>query len=330
MQILKRKKESAEVDKLFFKTQKTSHLNWQSYINGFKNYMQLERTLSKNTVDSYLRDVEKLVNFLRVEQIEAAPEDLKHEDFLNFLKFMNELGLELRSQSRMISGIKAFYKYLLLEDLIDSNPTELLESPKMDRRIPEVLTYEEIQEMLAAIDLSHPQGTRNRAMLETLYACVLRVSELINLKLTNLFLDVGFIKVIGKNDKERLIPIGEEAVKHINFYTETDRKKLKIHPDHENIVFLNRRGKGLSRVMIFYLIKDLAKAAGIQKTTSPHTFRHSFATHLIEGGADLKAVQDMLGHESITTTEIYTHLDNDFPKETILMYHPLNQRSKEE
>ncbi len=290
--------------------------------------MQLERTLSKNTVESYLRDVEKLVNFLRIEDIEATPGELQHEDFLTFLKFMNELGLELRSQSRMISGIKSFYKYLLLEDIIDTNPTELLESPKMDRRIPEVLTYEEIQEMLSAIDLSHPQGTRNRAMLETLYACGLRVSELINLKLTNMFLDVGFIKVVGKSDKERLVPIGEEAIKHINFYLETDRKQQKIHPDHENIVFLNRRGKGLTRVMIFYLIKDLAKAAGIQKTISPHTFRHSFATHLIEGGADLKAVQDMLGHESITTTEIYTHLDNDFLKETILMFHPLNQRPK--
>jgi len=288
--------------------------------------MKLERTLSKNTVESYLRDVGKLVNYLQIEGIELSPGELTHEDFLSFLKFMNELGLELRSQSRMISGIKSFYKYLLLEDIIDNNPTELLESPKMDRRIPAVLTYEEIQSMLSAIDLSHPQGTRNRAMLETLYACGLRVSELINLKLTNMFLDVGFVKVVGKSDKERLVPIGEEAIKHIQFYVETDRKKLKIHPDHENIVFLNRRGKGLTRVMIFYLIKDYAKAAGIEKTISPHTFRHSFATHLIEGGADLKAVQDMLGHESITTTEIYTHLDNDFLKETILQFHPLNQK----
>jgi len=288
--------------------------------------MKLERTLSDNTVESYLRDVGKLVNYLQIEGIELSPGELTHEDFLSFLKFMNELGLELRSQSRMISGIKSFYKYLLLEDIIDNNPTELLESPKMDRRIPAVLTYEEIQSMLSAIDLSHPQGTRNRAMLETLYACGLRVSELINLKLTNMFLDVGFVKVVGKSDKERLVPIGEEAIKHIQFYVETDRKKLKIHPDHENIVFLNRRGKGLTRVMIFYLIKDYAKAAGIEKTISPHTFRHSFATHLIEGGADLKAVQDMLGHESITTTEIYTHLDNDFLKETILQFHPLNQK----
>jgi len=288
--------------------------------------MKLERTLSDNTVESYLRDVGKLVNYLQIEGIELSPGELTHEDFLSFLKFMNELGLELRSQSRMISGIKSFYKYLLLEDIIYNNPTELLESPKMDRRIPAVLTYEEIQSMLSAIDLSHPQGTRNRAMLETLYACGLRVSELINLKLTNMFLDVGFVKVVGKSDKERLVPIGEEAIKHIQFYVETDRKKLKIHPDHENIVFLNRRGKGLTRVMIFYLIKDYAKAAGIEKTISPHTFRHSFATHLIEGGADLKAVQDMLGHESITTTEIYTHLDNDFLKETILQFHPLNQK----
>lgn len=288
--------------------------------------MRLERTLADNTVESYLRDVEKLVNWLKMEQIDQTPGNLTHEDFMAFIKFMNELGLEIRSQARMISGIKAFYKYLLIEDLIDNNPTELLESPRVGRRVPAVLSYGEIQRLLDAIDVSTLHGTRNRAMLETLYACGLRVSELINLKISNLFLDVGFIKVTGKGDKERLVPIGEEAIKQIEFYTNGYRNKLKIHPDHENFLFLNRRGKSLSRIMVFYIIKDLAALVGIEKNISPHTFRHSFATHLIEGGADLRAVQDMLGHESITTTEIYTHLDNDFLKETILTFHPLNQR----
>jgi integrase/recombinase XerD len=289
--------------------------------------MRLERALSANTIESYLRDVSKLVEYLEIENINKAPGFLELEDFEKFLVFMGKIGLDVRSQARLISGIKAFYKYLLMEDLIENNPTELLEAPKLSRKIPEVLTYGEIQAMLEAIDLSTPFGTRNRAMLETLYACGLRVSELINLKITNLFLDVGFIKVIGKNDKERLVPIGEEAGKQIRLYMEHDRKKLpKIPKEEENFVFLNRRGKHLTRVYVFMLIKDLAKEVGIQKNISPHTFRHSFATHLVEGGADLKAVQDMLGHESITTTEIYTHLDKEYLKETILQFHPMNKR----
>ena len=298
---------------------------WKSYINGFKNYMKLERAMSSNTVESYLRDVQKLTNWLEMNQRSELPADLVHDDFVQFMHYMSGLGLELRSQARMISGIKAFYKYLLVEDLIEANPTELLEAPKMDARLPAVLSVGEVQRLIDAIDLSTAWGTRNRAMLETLYACGLRVSELVNLKLTNLFLDVGFIKIIGKNDKERLVPIGGEAIKQIEIYVGTDRAKLKIHPEHENTVFLNRRGKGLTRVYVFLLIKELAKLAGIEKNISPHTFRHSFATHLIEGGADLRAVQDMLGHESITTTEIYTHLDTQFLKETILQFHPLNQ-----
>lgn len=305
-------------------------MNWKAEINGFRDYMRLERAMSDNTVVSYLRDVEKLVNWLKMEEIDASPGKVTQEELLAFIKFMNEIGLEMRSQARMISGIKAFYKYLLIEDLIEDNPTELLETPKLGRRIPAVLSFGEIQQLLDAVDLSTAWGTRNRAMLETLYACGLRVSELINLKLTNLFLDIGFIKVTGKGDKERLVPIGEAAIKHIKIYVDSYRKELKIHKDHENVVFLNRRGKGLTRVYVFLVIKDLAKAAGIEKNISPHTFRHSFATHLIEGGADLRAVQDMLGHESITTTEIYTHLDNDFLKETILQFHPLNQRPKSE
>ncbi|MBI5916120.1 MAG: tyrosine recombinase XerD [Bacteroidetes bacterium] len=310
---------------------------WQSYIKGFHAYLLLERSMSGNTIEAYLRDIGKLVQYLEIQQVEKAaalpegqpspmpgPGDLTLETFQDMLAWLNGLGLDMRSQARMISGIKAFYKYLLVEDILLTDPTELLETPKLHRKIPEVLTYDEIQRMLAVIDLSQPHGLRNRAMLETLYACGLRVSELINLKISNLHFDVGFVKVLGKNDKERLVPIGEEAVKHIGFYTEGVRRHLKIKKDSENLLFLNRRGSKLSRIMVFLITKQLAKLAGIEKNISPHTFRHSFATHLIEGGADLKAVQDMLGHESITTTEIYTHLDTDYLKETVLNFHPRN------
>lgn len=336
---------------------------WQSYLNGFHAYLLLERSLSGNTIEAYLRDIGKLVQYLEIQAVNLLPtEQVQNEAVLNsttnpevsegepgtedagqtlprkvpspgevtlqmfqdMIKWFGELGLDVRSQARMISGIKAFYKYLLVEDILQEDPTELLETPKLDRKIPEVLTYEEIQRLMAAIDLSEPHGLRNRAMLETLYACGLRVSELINLRISSLYLDVGFIKVTGKNDKERLVPIGEEAVKHIGFYVEGVRRHLKIKKDSENVLFLNRRGSKLSRIMVFLIIKELAKLAGIEKNISPHTFRHSFATHLIEGGADLKAVQDMLGHESITTTEIYTHLDTDYLKETVLNFHPRN------
>lgn len=316
---------------------------WESYIKGFHAYLLLERSMSGNTIEAYLRDIRKLVQYLEwhtAKQREVArtaeptteaspikmpnPGEIKLETFQDMIAWFNGLGLDQRSQARMVSGIKAFYKYLLVEDLLNIDPTELLETPKLGRKIPEVLSYDEIQRMLATIDLSEPQGTRNRAMLETLYACGLRVSELINLRISNLHFDVGFVKVLGKNDKERLVPIGEEAIKHIGFYHDGIRRHLKIKKDHENFLFLNRRGTKLSRIMVFLIIKDIAKAAGIEKNISPHTFRHSFATHLIEGGADLKAVQDMLGHESITTTEIYTHLDTDYLKETVLNFHPRN------
>jgi integrase/recombinase XerD len=297
---------------------------WQSYINGFHAYLKLERSLSANTIEAYLRDIGKLVQFFDIHQLGYSPGDVKLEHFQDFLKWINDLGLDVRSQARIISGIKAFYKYLLVEDILYTDPTELLETPRLDHKIPEVLTYEEIQRLLAAIDHSTPHGLRNRAMLETLYACGLRVSELVNLKISNLYLDIGFVKVIGKHDKERLVPIGEVAVKHIRFYLDGVRRHLKIKKSDENVLFLNRQGGKLTRIMVFYIIKDLAKLAGIEKTISPHTFRHSFATHLIEGGADLKAVQDMLGHESITTTEIYTHLDTDYLKETVLNFHPRN------
>lgn len=297
---------------------------WESFIKGFQAYLQLERSMSDNTVQAYVRDVEKLVSFLELRQNSETPALISPESLEQFLFWLNELCLDIRSQARILSGVKAFFKYLLMEDVRQDDPTELLEMPKLGRKIPEVLSYDEIQRMLAAIDLSLPHGQRNRAMLETLYACGLRVSELINLKMTNMYLDVGIIKVIGKNDKERLVPIGEEAIKHIRFYVEGVRRQLRIDPYHENFVFLNKRGKKLSRIMVFYVIKELAQLAKIKKTVSPHTFRHSFATHLVEGGADLKAVQDMLGHESITTTELYTHLDTAYLRETVLNFHPRN------
>lgn len=301
--------------------------NWGPYINGFKSYLLLERSLSENTIEAYLRDVKKLVEFLELSEIHASPEALDVDQLSSFLHSLNDLGLGARSQARLLSAIKTFYKYLLMEDLIQVDPTSLLEGPRLPRKIPEVLSYEEIQSMIASIDLSEPHGVRNRAMLETLYACGLRVSELIDLRISNLYLDIGFVKVLGKGNKERIVPIGEEAVKHIGFYIDGVRRAMmNIHPEHTNFLFLNRRGKQLSRVMVFMVVKECAKLAGIDKNVSPHTFRHSFATHLIEGGADLKAVQDMLGHESILTTEIYTHLDTDYLRETILSFHPRNQK----
>ena len=301
-------------------------MDWKSGIGGFKNYLRLERAMSGNTIDAYLRDIRKLEEFLSIQGKETAPVDVQRSDLEAFIFWINGLGLGARSQGRIISGVKAFYRYLLMEDLLETDPTELLEGPRMERKIPEVLAYAEVQQMIAAIDMSEAHGVRNRAMLETLYACGLRVTELISLKLTNFYPDIGFLKVHGKNNKERIVPIGEEAIKHIQIYLNTIRKlQNNIQKGHENILFLNRRGKQLSRVMVFMVIKDLAAAAGISKVVSPHTLRHSFATHLVEGGADLRAVQDMLGHESITTTEIYTHLDTEYLKETILSFHPRNQ-----
>lgn len=297
-------------------------MDWQSAIKGFGNFIALERSLSPHTREAYVHDVSKLAAFLRMRGLEAGPLDISLEDLTQFLQWLNELGFSKRSQARLISGIKAFYRYLLIEDLLSSDPTELLAAPRLDRDIPEVLSFEEIQRMLDAIDLSRPQGHRNRAILETLYACGLRVSELVDLRLSNLYLDIGFIRVTGKGDKERLAPIGPEAVKYIELYLGHARRLQAIAKGHENYLFLNRRGKKLTRVMVFLIVKEAAAAAGIRKTVSPHTFRHSFATHLIEGGADLRAVQEMLGHESILTTEIYTHLNTDFLKETLLNFHP--------
>ncbi|ACT94012.1 site-specific tyrosine recombinase XerD [Dyadobacter fermentans] len=295
---------------------------WQSYIKHFKNYLRLERSLSGNSVEAYVRDVEKLEEYLELSKADLAPARVQEEHLSAFLKYIAELGLAAHSQARMLSGIKAFFKYLLLENEITEDPTELLESPRLPRKLPDVLSYEEIETMLSAIDHSTPEGTRNRAIMEVLYSSGLRVSELTDLQLTNCHFDIGFLRILGKGDKMRLVPIGREAIKYTQIYLDHIRNDIAPQKGSEDIVFLNRRGGQLSRVMIFLMIKDTAEKAGIHKNVSPHTFRHSFATHLIEGGASLRAVQEMLGHESITTTEIYTHLDRDYLRQIITEFHP--------
>lgn len=295
---------------------------WDAYKKGFKAYLQLEKSLSDNSVEAYLRDVEKLTEYLLAARKPKAPADLELKDLQQFLKWIGELGMTSTSQARIISGIRGFYKYCLLEQITTVDPSTLLEAPKTKRMLPDVLTFEEIENVIAKIDLSKNEGGRNKAILETLYSCGLRVSEAVNLKISCLYLDVGFIRVIGKGDKERLVPIGSDAVKYIKIYKNDIRVHQTPQKDCEDILFLNNRGKALSRVMIFYIIKDLAAKANITKNISPHTFRHSFATHLVEGGADLRAVQEMLGHESITTTEIYTHLDRDYLRSTLQQFHP--------
>jgi integrase/recombinase XerD len=295
---------------------------WPSYLKGFKAYLQLEKSLSSNSVQAYIRDIEKLIDFLQDHQIDKNPSTITLKELQQFIKTITEIGLSATSQARIISGIRAFYKYCLIENITQTDPSLLLEAPKTKRKLPDTLSFEEIELLISKIDLSTNDGTRNKAIVETLYSCGLRVTELVELKLSCLYLDVGFIRVIGKGNKERLVPIGADAIKYIKIYTETVRNKIKIKGGFEDILFLNRWGKNLSRVMIFYIIKDLANKAGINKTISPHTFRHSFATHLVEGGANLRAVQEMLGHESITTTEIYTHLDKNFLRDTLYQFHP--------
>jgi integrase/recombinase XerD len=295
---------------------------WEPYKKGFKAYLQLEKSLADHSVEAYLADLEKLTSFLEEGGIQKPPQGLDLKDLQQFIKWVAELGMTQRSQARIISGIRAFYKFCLLEDIVKKDPTTLLEAPKLTRQLPDVLAFEEIEKIIAAIDLSTPEGQRNKAILETMYSCGLRVSEVINLRLSGLYLDVEYIRVIGKGNKERLVPIGSSAIKQILLYKNSDRVHLSPQPGEEDILFLNRRGSRLSRVMIFLIIKDLVAKAGIRKTVSPHTFRHSFATHLVEGGADLRAVQEMLGHESITTTEIYTHLDREFLRRTLQEFHP--------
>jgi len=295
---------------------------WEPYKKGFRAYLQLERSLAANSIEAYLGDLEKLTQFLSEKGLMLAPSEIELKQLQQFVQWVAELGMTPGSQARIISGIRTFYRYCLLEDISKTDPTTLLEAPKLKRALPDFLSFEEIESMIAAIDLSTAEGTRNKALLETLYSCGLRVSEVVNLRLSQLYLDVGFVRVIGKGNKERLVPIGSSAVKYILLYKNTTRVHQPVQKGEEDIVFLNRRGRRLSRVMVFLIIKDLAKKAGINKTVSPHTFRHSFATHLVEGGADLRAVQEMLGHESITTTEIYTHLDREFLRKTLEQFHP--------
>jgi integrase/recombinase XerD len=299
---------------------------WEAYKKGFTSYLQLEKSLSEHTVDAYGNDIEKLTIFLQQKQLLKPPEQIVLSDLQQFLKWITELGMTVSSQARIISGLRAFYKYCLLEDIVKRDPTTLLEAPKLSRILPDILSFSEIENIISKIDLSTPEGGRNKAIIETMYSCGLRVTEVVNLKLSQLHLDVGFIRVIGKGNKERLVPVGRAAIKFIDIY----RKEIRIHTPvqkgEEDFLFLNRRGKRLSRVMIFLIIKDLVTKAGIRKNISPHTFRHSFATHMVEGGADLRAVQEMLGHESITTTEIYTHLDREFLRKTLHLYHPAFQK----
>ena len=295
---------------------------WEAYKKGFSAYLQLEKSLSDHSVEAYLRDVGKLTEYLQATGSMLQPGAVDLQLLQQFVQWIGELGMTPASQARIISGIRSFYKYCLTEQVVTADPSTLLEAPRLKRALPDVLSFEEIEHMIAQIDLSTPEGGRNKAILETMYSCGLRVSEAVSLRISCLYLDAGFIRVIGKGNKERLVPIGRSAVKYIRIYKDEIRVHQPVQPGYSDILFLNKRGRALSRVMIFYIIKALAKKAAITKNISPHTLRHSFATHLVEGGADLRAVQEMLGHESITTTEIYTHLDRDYLRATLQQFHP--------
>jgi len=297
-------------------------LDWPSTINGFRSYLKLEKFLSPNSVQAYLQDMDKLHQFAVSLVPERKPETISTQDLKAFIQWVNELGMTPASQARILSGIKAFYKFMLMENLLSHNPSELIEAPRLQRKLPDTLNILEIDALIAAIDLSKPDGMRNKTMLEVLYSCGLRVTELVTLKISNLYLEDDFIRILGKGNKERLVPIGAQASKLLKIWLEELRVHLDVKKGQEDYVFLSKRGSALSRVMVFMIIKNLAEKIGLKKSISPHTFRHSFATHLIEGGADLRAVQEMLGHESITTTEIYTHLDREYLRETIVQYHP--------
>lgn len=299
---------------------------WKSYYIRFEQYLLLERSLSKNSISAYADDLQKLEHHAELFLNHQLPTAYNFKQLQNFVEWLAELGFSASTQSRVISGIKTFFKFLVLENDIQTSPAELLETPKLKRKLPVFLNVVEIDAMFAQIDRSSAEGERNLAMLETLYSCGLRVSELVGMQITDLYFNEEYIKVKGKGNKERLVPIGKTAMRLINNYLKQVRIHINIKNGHENTVFLNRRGAQLSRVMVFYVIKNLAQKAGIKKVLSPHTFRHSFATHLVEGGADLRAVQEMLGHESITTTEIYTHLDREFLRDNILSYHPRNKK----
>ena len=297
-------------------------MDWRSATKGFQAYLKLERSLADNSIEAYTRDLDKLCQFADGHIDKLLPDTITLNHLRAFITWVNELGMIPSSQARILSGIKAFYKYLLMEDLIKIDPSELLESPRIQRKLPDTLSYDDINKLIAAIDVSKPEGARNRAIIEVLYGCGLRVSELTGLRLSTLYLDIEFIKVTGKGNKERLVPIGGSAIKALKIWIDQVRIHQVIKKGEEDMVFLNRRGNRLSREFVFMMIKQLAIIAGVKQSISPHTFRHSFATHLVEGGADLRAVQEMLGHESITTTEIYTHLDREYLKSAIIQFHP--------
>jgi integrase/recombinase XerD len=297
-------------------------MKWDESIKGFEQYLRLEKGLSVNSINAYINDINKLLDFIKTNFKGVTPQKVRLNHLKNFVEWLNGRGVSPRTQARTISGIKSYFKHLLIEEKITSDPTALLESPKIGRKLPDVLSIEEIDSLIDAVDIEKPEGQRNKAILETLYSCGLRVSELVNLKISNLFFDQGYVKVEGKANKERLVPISQRAIVEINKYVSGYRKTLKVVPAAKDILFLNRRGQILSRVMIFTVIKNLANDINLNKRISPHTFRHSFATHLIDGGADLRSVQEMLGHESILTTEIYTHLNREYLKDTINQFHP--------
>ena len=296
---------------------------WEHEIIEYRNYLKLERSLSENSISAYINDIRKLTSFLvSLDKKKIKYSDIDSNLINQFIEYLYKLGVSPHTQSRIISGIKSFFGYLILEEKISINPTELVESPKLNKKLPDTLNIEDIDKMFLSIEMNSYEGTRNRAILETLYSCGLRVSELINITFQNLFLDIGFIKVIGKGSKERLVPIGNQAIKYINLYNENYRKNMSVKKGNEGYLFLNRRGSKISRNMIFIIVKTISVNLNFKKNVSPHTFRHSFATHMIEGGADLRAVQEMLGHESITTTEIYTHLNKEYLREVVNKFHP--------
>jgi integrase/recombinase XerD len=301
------------------------HSSWIKYKKDYQSFLKIEKSLSDNSILAYIRDYEKLTQYLEYVDSNKKPTEITLKDLQEMIRWISEMGIAARSQARIISGIRNFFEYLVIEDEIKQDPTELLELPKIGKKLPEVLDKEEIDALLDAVDLSKNEGHRNRAMLETLYSCGLRVSELVNLKITNIYFEEGFIRVIGKGNKERLVPVSSTVEKEINLYKNFTRVHQEIKPGHEDILFLNRRGAKLTRIMIYTIIQQLAQKIRLRKSISPHTFRHSFATHLVEGGANLRAIQEMLGHESISTTEIYTHLSNDLLREAIISYHPRNK-----
>ena len=296
---------------------------WEHEIIEYRNYLKLERSLSENSISAYINDIRKLTSFLvSLDKKKIKYSDIDSNLINQFIEYLYKLGISPHTQSRIISGVKSFFGYLILEEKISINPTELVESPKLNKKLPDTLNVDDIDKMFLSIEMNSYEGTRNRAILETLYSCGLRVSELINITFQNLFLDIGFIKVIGKGSKERLVPIGNQAIKYINLYNENYRKNMSVKKGNEGYLFLNRRGSKISRNMIFIIVKNISINLNFKKNVSPHTFRHSFATHMIEGGADLRAVQEMLGHESITTTEIYTHLNKEYLREVVNKFHP--------